>query len=164
MGAGSPGGSRRAISCDTVAATSSSVFATTAESPSKFTPCSSALGKTASAAASTAGSICLPCRSTELSRKELGDVPLAIVVHPEPVKDRRLVLWVVVCGHWRKTVLRGADDLRRRRRRSSRLRFCYPRSRTPKTKRRGQRWPDQAKGHVRFPGVLRISARWTERI
>src|SRR6266567_1975407 len=104
MGAGSPGGSRRAISCDTVAATSSSVFATTAESPSKFTPCSSALGKTASAAASTAGSICLPCRSTELSRKELGDAPLAIVVHPEPVKDRRLVLWVVVCGHWRKTV------------------------------------------------------------
>src|SRR6266704_1830092 len=82
MGAGSPGGSRRAISCDTVAATSSSVFATTAESPSKFTPCSSALGKTASAAASTAGSICLPCRSTELSRKELGDAPLAIVVRP----------------------------------------------------------------------------------
>src|SRR5256886_17650704 len=91
MGAGSPGGSRRAISCDTVAATSSSVFATTAESPSKFTPCSNALGKTASAAASTAGSICLPCRSTELSRKELGDVPVAIVVHAEPVKDGGLV-------------------------------------------------------------------------
>src|SRR6266567_803165 len=82
MGAGSPGGSRRAISCDTVAATSSSVLATTAESASKFTPCSSALGKTASAATSTAGSICLPCRSTELSRKELGDAPLAIVVRP----------------------------------------------------------------------------------
>src|SRR6266704_3204244 len=44
---------------------------------------------------------------------------------PEPAKDRRLALWVVVCGHWRKTVLRGADDLRRRRRRSSRLRYYY---------------------------------------
>src|SRR2546430_7779771 len=71
--------------------TSSSVFVTTAESPSKFVPYSSALGKTDSAAASTAGSIRLPCRSTELSRKELGDAPVAIVVHPEPVKDRGLV-------------------------------------------------------------------------
>src|SRR6266699_3141414 len=92
IGAGSPGGSRRAISCDTVAATSSSVFVTTAESPSKFAPYSSALGKTDSAAASTAGSIRLPCRSTELSRKELGDAPVAIVVHPEPVNVRGLVL------------------------------------------------------------------------
>src|SRR6266705_2583008 len=111
MGAGSPGGSRRAISCDTVAATSSRVFVTTAGSPSKFVPYSSALGKIATAAASTAGSICLPCRSAALSRRELGDAPVAIVVHPGPVKDRGLVLWVVVCGHYRKTVLRGADDL-----------------------------------------------------
>src|SRR5581483_314974 len=82
MGVGSPGGSRRAISCDTVAATSSSIFATTAVSPSKFVPYSSALGKTVSAAASTTESICLPSRSTELSRKELGAAPLAIVVRP----------------------------------------------------------------------------------
>src|SRR5438552_16945551 len=50
---------------------------------------------------------------------------------PEPVKDRRLALWVVVCGHWRKTVLRDADDLRRRRRRSSRLRFTSRRKLPP---------------------------------
>src|SRR6266571_3671574 len=131
MGAGSPGGSRRAISCDTVAATSSSVFATTAESPSKFTPCSSALGKTASAAASTAGSICLPCRSTELSRKELGEAPLAIVVRPGAGErsQARFVgrrLWTL-----EENRTAGADDLRRRRRRSSRLRFTSRRELLP---------------------------------
>src|SRR5438874_4581144 len=126
MGAGSPGGSRRAISCDTVAATSSSVFVTTAESPSKFAPYSSALGKTDSAAASTAGSIRLPCRSTELSRKELGDAPVAIVVHPEPRKRSRTRFcgssFVGTEGKPYCGVLTTTGDAGRR---SSRLRYYY---------------------------------------
>jgi hypothetical protein len=73
IGASPPSKSLALTTRDTVAATSSNTFVTTAGSPSSFKPCSWALGKISSAAARTAGSIFLPRRSTGFRRKKAGE-------------------------------------------------------------------------------------------